>query len=381
MICRSFQNKKIPSFGLGCMRLPTIDGDYSKIDKTALSSMLDYAIKNGLKYIDCAWGYHRGNAETVMGELLKKYPRDSFYLATKFPGYDLANMDKVEEIFEEQLKKCRVEYFDFYLIHNVCEINIDAYLDPKNGIVEYLFDQKKKGRINHLGFSAHGLVPTLKRFLNAYGDKMEFCQLQLNWLDWKLQNAVSKLELIKKYKLPIWVMEPLRGGKLLEPGEEHISRLLSGGHYKAMTEWGFRFLQSIPEVAVILSGMSNMEQLKENIDIFKKEDPMLPKEKELLFDVANNMMKKTTLPCTSCRYCTSYCPNGIDIPNMIDLYNDYVFSCGSFNARRAVDGFSDDKKPSACIGCRSCEAVCPQNIKISEMMTDFVERLNNNDRR
>jgi len=376
MITGDFQNKKIPLLGLGCMRLPTLDGDYSKIDTRALSEMVDYAIGNGLKYFDCAWGYHRGNAEIAIGEALKKYPRDSFYLATKFPGYDLANMDKVEEIFEEQLKKCQVEYFDFYLIHNVCEINIDAYLDPKNRIIEYLYEQKKKGRIRHLGFSAHGLIPTLKRFLAECGDKMEFCQLQLNWLDWSLQSAKAKLELMREYNLPVWVMEPLRGGKLLTPGDEYQSRLMNGGHYKSMTEWGFRFLLSLPEVTLILSGMSNMEQLKENIEIFKKEDPILPEEKNLLLDIANDMTSKTTLPCTACRYCTSYCPKGIDIPNIIDLYNDYVFSGVSYNAARAVSGLDDDKKPSACIGCRSCEGVCPQNIKISEMMTDFSERLN-----
>lgn len=156
MIYREFQGKKLSALGFGCMRLPVKNGVYADIDEAEAEKMVDYAMKNGVNYYDTAWGYHDGNSETVMGKILKKYPRESFYLASKFPGYDLANMDKVESIFETQLKKCGVDYFDFYLFHNVCEMNIDAYLDEKYGIFEYLAAQKKNGRIKHLGFSGHG---------------------------------------------------------------------------------------------------------------------------------------------------------------------------------------------------------------------------------
>ena len=165
------------------MRLPVIGGDDSKIDETAAEKMVDYAMEHGINYYDTAWGYHGGQSELVIGRALKRYPRESYYLATKFPGYDLSNMDKVEEIFEKQLKKCGVEYFDFYLFHNVCEMNIDAYLDDKYGIYRYLMKQKRAGRIRHLGFSAHGSYDVMKRFLEAYGEGMEFCQIQLNYLD------------------------------------------------------------------------------------------------------------------------------------------------------------------------------------------------------
>ena len=184
MTYQEFQGLKLSALGLGAMRLPVIDGNDSKIDEAAAVQMVDHAFDRGINYFDTAWGYHDGNSELVLGRALSRHPRDTFYLADKFPGYDLSNMDKVEEIFEAQRKKCGVDYFDFYLFHNVCEMNIDAYLDEKYGIFDYLMKQKENGRIKHLGFSAHGSVPIMKRFLDAYGKHMEFCQIQLNYLDW-----------------------------------------------------------------------------------------------------------------------------------------------------------------------------------------------------
>ena len=225
MIYKDFQDIKLSSLGLGAMRLPVIDGDDSRIDEEASMEMVAYAMEQGINYYDTAWGYHSGNSELVMGKALGRYPRESYYLATKFPGYDLANMDKVEEIFEKQLEKCGVEYFDFYLFHNVCEMNIDAYLDEKYGIFPYLMKQKENGRIRHLGFSAHGSYDVMKRFLDAYGEQMEFCQIQLNWMDWNFQNAKEKVELLKEHGIPVWVMEPLRGGRLTSLSEEHTQKL------------------------------------------------------------------------------------------------------------------------------------------------------------
>ncbi len=375
MIYKSFQNIKLSALGMGTMRLPVCDGKYNKIDKAAVSEMVDFAIKNGVNYFDTAWGYHGGESEKAIGEALSKYPRESFYLATKFPGYDLSNMDKIEEIFEEQLKRCQVEYFDFYLVHNVCEMNIDEYLNPEHKIMEYMLEQKKKGRIRHIGFSVHGTLETTKRFLEAYGEYMEFCQIQLNWLDWKMQNAKAKVELLKSLNIPIWVMEPIRGGKLAALESEYEAELKKLRPQASVVEWSFRYLQSFPEVFVTLSGMSNMLQLSENIATFKEEKPLSEAEKNKLYDIARAMTSKTTLPCTACRYCVDHCPIGIDIPNIIELYNEHVYSGGGFLAPMAISAMDEDKRPSACIGCRSCEAVCPQNIKVSEMMSDFIERL------
>lgn len=375
MIYKEYQNQKLSALGLGAMRLPVIDGDDSKIDEEAAVRMVAYAMEHGVNYYDTAWGYHSGRSEIVIGKALKPYPRESYYLADKFPGYDLSNMDKVEQIFEEQLKKCGVEYFDFYLFHNVCEMNIDAYLDGKYGIFDYLMKQKKAGRIRHLGFSVHGNYDVMKRFLEVYGTDMEFCQIQLNYLDWSFQDAKAKVELLEKYRIPVWVMEPLRGGRLAALSEEEEAVLKELRPQETIPAWAFRFLQTIPNVTMILSGMSNMEQLQANIHTFEEENPLNEQEMDTLLSIADQMVKKIALPCTACHYCVSHCPQGLDIPALLALYNEHCFTEGGFIAPMALSAVPEEKRPSACIGCRSCEAVCPQQIKISEAMADFTQRL------
>lgn len=373
MLYKDFKGLKLSSLGLGGMRFPTIDGDNSKIDEIQTAEMVDYALKNGINYFDTAWGYHDGNSEIVFGKILSKYPRDSFYLASKFPGYDLANMNKAAEIFEKQLEKCQVEYFDFYLFHNVCEKNIDLYLDRSLGVFEYLVEQKKNGRIKHLGFSAHGDLDVMTRFLEAYGSEMEFCQLQINYIDWTFQKAKEKVELLNSWNIPVWVMEPVRGGKLAKLSDENSAKLKALRPDESDVAWAFRFIQTIPEVKVCLSGMSNFEQLKENIEIFKEDKKLNADELKVLSGVAGNMLG--ALPCTACRYCTSYCPMELDIPKLIELYNEHKFTDGGFMAPMYLSTVPENKKPTACIGCRSCEAVCPQQIKISEAFADFVQML------
>ena len=377
MIYQNFKDLKLSALGMGAMRLPVVDNDDGKIDVASAKEMVALAMKQGVNYYDTAWGYHNGQSEVVMGEILKQYPRDSFYLATKFPGYDLNNMDKVAEIFEEQLKKCQVDYFDFYLFHNVCEMNIDAYLDSKYGIFDYLIKQKENGRIKHLGFSAHGDLTTMKRFLEAYGSKMEFCQIQLNYLDYLFQDGKNKLDLLKEYNIPVWVMEPLRGGRLAKLDDKATDQLQSLRPDETVPAWAFRFLQSIDSVTMVLSGMSNLEQLQQNIQTFNESKPLNQQEWDTLMSIAKKMLEKKTLPCTACHYCTSHCPMGLDIPSLISLYNEHCFTDGGFIAPMALSALPADKQPSACIGCRSCEAVCPQQIKISEAMSDFAAKLGN----
>ena len=375
MIYKKFKDKNLSALGMGCMRFPVLDGDFNKIDVEKTAEMIDCAIKSGVNYFDTAWGYHGGNSEMILGEILSKYPRESYFLADKFPGYDLSNMDKVEEIFEQQLKKCKVEYFDFYLFHNVCENNTEEYLDPKYRILKHLLQMKEEGKIRHLGFSAHGAVGNMKQFLDAYGEHMEFCQIQLNWLDWELQNAKEKVELLNSYNIPVWVMEPVRGGKLADLGKENNEKLLKMRPDETPAGWAFRFLQGIPQAVVTLSGMSNMEQLKENIQTYKEEKPLSNEEYDLLFDIAKEMTKEKTLPCTYCRYCVSHCPLELSIPEIIRLYNDHKFSDGGFLAPMGIGALPEGKKPQDCLGCSACEQVCPQEIKISEMMSDFTEIL------
>ena len=375
MIYKDFQDLKLSALGMGCMRLPVVGGNDAVVDEAAAEEMVDCAMANGVNYYDTAWGYHNGNSEIALGKALAKHPREKFYIADKFPGYDLSNMPKVQEIFEEQLKKCRVDYFDFYLFHNVCEMNIDAYLDPQYGIHDYLMEQKRRGRIRHLGFSCHGNLPVLKRFLDAYGKDMEFCQLQLNYIDWTFQNGREKVELLDSWHIPVWVMEPLRGGRLARLSDEEAAPLRAMRPEEPIPAWAFRFLQSIPSVTMILSGMSDLEQVKANIATFQMGVPLSSREMDRLLAQAQRMVSKTALPCTACHYCVSHCPQGLDIPSLLALYNEHAFTGGGFLAPMALSALPQDKWPSACIGCRSCEAVCPQQLKISEALADFASRL------
>lgn len=373
MVYKEFQDKKLSALGFGAMRLPVSDSiPGTPIDEEKTEEMVDFALRHGVNYFDTAYGYHDGTSEVVMGKVLGKYPRDSYYLATKFPGYDLSNMDKVDTIFEEQLGKCGMEYFDFYLLHNIYEKNIDPYLDPKYGIMDYLLKQKENGRIRHLGFSAHGWYDTMKRFLEAYGDKMEFCQIQLNYLDWKLQDAKAKVELLNEYHIPIWVMEPLRGGKLAELSAENEAKLHALRPEEAVPAWAFRFLQSIPGVTMVLSGMSNRDQLEKNIATFAEDRPLNEEEMAAILEAADSMLD--VLPCTACRYCVSHCPKGLDIPTLLSLYNETRFVNGLIT-HMAVDALDEEKRPDACAGCHSCEAVCPQQLEIAGAMKDFVRKL------
>ena len=375
MIYRKFQDLSLSALGMGTMRLPVIDGDDTRVDEARTQEMVDLAMASGINYYDTAWGYHNGNSETAVGRALKKYPRDTFFLADKFPGYDVSNMPKVKEIFGKQLEKCQVDYFDFYLFHNVCELNIEQYLDPKFGIYDYLMQQKKNGRIRHLGFSCHGHMPVLKRFLAAYGKDMEFCQLQINWVDWTFQDAKAKVELLKEYGIPVWVMEPLRGGKLAKLTKEQEAVLCALRPDEQVPAWAFRFLQTIPEVTVILSGMSTYEQLEENLKTFTEEKPLNQTETDALMKISEEIQKRGTLPCTACRYCTSHCPQELDIPYLISLYNEHVLTGGGFLAPMAMMAVDKDHWPTACLHCQSCEQVCPQQIGISQMMEDFAGML------
>ena len=376
MIYRDFQGLKLSALGFGAMRLPVIDGDDSRIDEAAALRMVDTAMQSGVNYYDTAWGYHGENSEKVMGKALARHPRNSFYVATKFPGYDASNWGKVREIFPKQLEKLGVDYFDFYLFHNVCEMNIDAYLDDeKYGIYSYLTEQKRQGRIRHLGFSCHGELDVLKRFLDAYGKDMEFCQLQLNYLDWTFQHGREKVELLRQWGIPVWVMEPLRGGRLAKLPPEHEATLKALRPGEEIPAWAFRFLQSIPSVTMILSGMSNQEQLEKNLATFAEDKPLNASEMKALMDISARMLSLGTVPCTACHYCVSHCPQGLDIPYLLSLYNEHAYTGGGFIAPMALSALPADKRPQACLQCRSCEQVCPQQIKISEVLADFSAKL------
>jgi len=368
MIRHNFHELQVSGLGMGCMRFPLVNGNNAMVDEDAAGEMIRACMEMGVNYYDTAWGYHEGTSEALMGRLLAPFPRESYYLASKFPGYDLNNMGKVEEIFEEQLRRCQVDYFDFYLFHNVCEANINQYLDPKFGILDYLLKQKATGRIRHLGFSTHGSIPVVERFLDAYGEHLEFCQIQLNWFDWLFQKGDQKVKMLNDRNIPIWIMEPLRGGRLASLPEEYMEKLESIAPGRTPAQWGMRFLQSIPGVTVVLSGMSNLEQIQSNVDTFVQRNPLSDDELIVLAEVAKDMAAKTSIPCTACRYCTTHCPMELDIPRLLDQYNEILYSGRTVLPTLFISSLEESKRPAACIGCRSCEAVCPQEIKISEAL-------------
>ncbi len=375
MIYKNFHGKQLSALGLGCMRLPTVDGKDAEIDVKRSEEMFDYAISSGINYFDTAWPYHGGKSEEVTGSILANYPREKWYLASKFPGFNNENIANAKEIFETQLARCRVDKFDFYLFHCVSDSNIDGYLDPALGLADYIKEQKKNGRIGHIGFSVHASIETTKRFLDAMGEDIDFCQVQLNYLDLTYQNAKAKLDELRARGIPVWVMEPLRGGKLASLSDEYKSKL-SSYRDASPVEWAFRFLQSIPEVTVTLSGMSDMEQLKDNVHIFSEHKPLIKEELDTLAEIAEDMSNKF-IPCTGCKYCIDKCPLELNIPYLLRLYNEHTFTGGKFIVPPILKTVKPERLPSACLACRSCEGVCPQQIKISDILSDFANKMKN----
>ncbi len=371
MIYSDFQGKKLSALGFGTMRLPT--DATGAIDEAQVAQMTEFALRHGVNYFDTAYPYHGGESERVMGRVLKNYPRDSFYLATKYPGHQiLSNGYNPAEIFEEQLEKCGVDYFDFYLLHNVYEKSIEVYLDPQWGIIDYFREQKRLGRIRHLGFSSHAGVETLKRFLEICGEDMEFCQIQLNYLDWTLQEAKEKYDLLTAHHIPVWVMEPVRGGKLANLPAETEAKLRTLRPGASDASWGFRFLQGLPNVKMILSGMSNLAQMEDNVSTFAQRLPLTQEENALIMAIAEGM--KDSVPCTACRYCCDGCPMGLDIPGLIKLYNEFRIN-PAVNVGMRVEYLPAEKQPAACIGCGQCTRMCPQNIDVPGALADFAQRL------
>ena len=360
--------ENLSRLGFGCMRLPqTAD---KAIDETELQRMVDYAMEQGVNYYDTAWPYHGGMSEIRIGKALAKYPRGKWFLANKYPGHQIASSYHPAEIFEEQLKNCGVEYFDFYLLHNVYENSIGVYTDPKWDILNYFREQKRIGRIRHLGFSTHARPDTLEKFLDYAGDSMEFCQIQLNYLDWSLQDAKTKYELLTQRQIPVWVMEPLRGGRLAALSETDEAKLKALRSKESIASWSFRWLLRLPNVKMVLSGMSNYEQMTDNTATFSGGTPQSDEEAALVEEIVEGM--KNALPCTRCRYCCDGCPMGLDIPMLIHAYNDVKFA-QSMTVAMQFDALPEDKKPSACIGCGACAAICPQNIDIPAAMAELAD--------
>lgn len=370
MIYNDFQGKKISMLGFGAMRLPlAADGS---VDEVQTAEMVRYAMANGVNYFDTAYPYHGGHSELVLGRILRQYPREKFFLATKYPGHQISKSYDPAAVFEDQLKKCGVEYFDFYLLHNVYENSVKTYMDPRWGILDYFREQKRLGRIRHLGFSTHGGLDTMRAFLDFCGDDMEFCQIQLNYLDWTLQDAKAKYEMLVERKIPVWVMEPVRGGRLARLTETEETALKALRPERTPAAWALRYLQGLEHVKVVLSGMSDLAQMRENVNTFERRETLSPEEMQTLMDIAEGM--KNSIPCTACRYCCGGCPQGLDIPMLLGIYNEIRFSPSTNTAMR-LDALPLDKRPDACVGCGKCAMVCPQAIDIPKALRELAEAL------
>ena len=362
--------EKISKLAFGTMRLPLKDD--GSIDQNQVNEMTDYAMAHGVNYFDTAYPYHDGRSEIAIGKALAKYPRESFRLVTKFPGHQFMKKYDCDGIFHEQLAKCGVDYFDFYLFHNVYENSFATYKSGEYGIVDYFVKQKQLGKIRHLGFSTHARAENLEEILDFFGDRIEFCQIQLNYVDWTLQDAKKKIELLGSRGIPVMVMEPVRGGKLTDLGEENNARLKGLRPGESIASWAFRWLAEIPEVATVLSGMSSLEQMKDNIRTFTDGAPLSEEEWNMMLEIAETLKKG--VPCTACRYCCAGCPMELDIPMLLAGYNDMKFA-SAFTVKMQMDGTPAEKWPDKCIGCGACASVCPQHIDIPEVLKEFDELL------
>ena len=373
MLYREACGDRVSGLAFGTMRLPQKDGT---IDQEQVNRMTDYAIENGVNYFDTAYPYHEGKSELAIGEALSKHPRDSFFLADKFPGHQFMKKYDCEGIFREQLAKCRVEYFDFYLLHNIYENSLPTYKNEEYGIIDYFVEQKRQGKIRHLGFSTHARAENLEGILDylesKFGEKPDFCQIQLNYMDWTLQEAKSKVEMLGSRGIPIMVMEPVRGGKLADLGEENNARLKAARPEESIASWAFRWLMEVPGVTTVLSGMSNFEQMQDNVKTFSEDKPLTNEEMEMVMEIAESL--KQGVPCTACRYCCEGCPMELDIPMLLAGYNDMKFQ-SSLTVAMQMDGTPKEKWPYNCIGCGACVAVCPQQIDIPEVMKEYADML------
>ena len=370
MIQRTFGEDTLGLLGFGTMRLPVTES--GAVDENQVREMVGYALAHGVNYFDTAYPYHGGESERVIGRALREYPRESYRLATKYPGHQIAASYDPTAVFEEQLAKCGVEYFDYYLLHNVYENSIRTYTDPRWGIVDYFVEQRRLGRIRHLGFSCHGGLDCLRAFLDHYGDVMEFCQIQLNYLDWTLQNAKEKVLLLNERRIPIWVMEPVRGGRLAKLPETDEAALSALRPDESTAAWAFRFLQSVPGITMILSGMSDLAQMQENVRTFERERPLTERETQTLLAIAEGM--KNGVPCTACRYCCDGCPKKLDIPTLLSVFNELRFS-PAVGVGMRMEAIPPEQQPSACAGCGRCAQICPQRIDIPQAMREFTAAL------
>lgn len=349
--------------GFGCMRFPLLEN--GEIDEELAYKMIDYAYEKGITYFDTAYPYHKGESEIFIGKALKKYPRESFFLADKMPTWEIKSVEDCKRIFFEQLEKCQVEYFDYYLLHALDKNNFNNYKLP--GIMDFFYKMKEEGKIRHLGFSFHDTPEVLEDIVNTF--KFDFVQIQLNYLDWTYQKAKEQYEILEKNDLPIVIMEPVRGGTLADLGEECNLMFKEYNKEASIASWAIRYAASKNQVMCVLSGMSNFEQVKDNINsttLFKK---LNDDEENLVIKVITRFFERRIVPCTGCRYCMD-CPKGVDIPLNFRMYNNFKIS--NYEEGYVKNYLKLEKaKASTCVNCKLCISKCPQHILIPDRLKEI----------
>lgn len=342
--------------GFGCMRFPTKEN--GEIDEAEAEKLLDYAIANGVNYIDTAYPYHEGNSEPFVGRVLKKYPRDRFYLATKLPLWSLTEPADVERIFEEQCRRLQTDTFDFYLLHALDQEKWQKTLNLQ--IIPFLEKKQNEGRIGHLGFSFHDDYDTFQKIL-LYR-KWDFCQLQLNYMDKNIQAGMKGYQLAAQNEVPVIVMEPIKGGRLVNLPQEFQARFLNKCPDASLASWALRYVASLPNVAVVLSGMSSMEQVADNVKTFSPFVALNEKEQNIVDEVADLLHARVRNGCTGCGYCMP-CPFGVNIPTNFKIWKETAIYAEKEKGQSSYRKL-DQAAAEYCRNCGKCEALCPQHLPI-----------------
>ena len=366
-------NAKPSLLGFGCMRFPTIkqsDGT-SKIDFELTSKMIDYAIKNGVNYIDTAYPYHNGESEVVVGKIMKNYPRDSFYLATKLPMWKVESKEMVREIFNEQLNKLQMEYFDFYLLHSLDKQRFEKV--KKYDVLEECLKLKEEGKIKNLGFSFHDDYEVFEEIINYYD--WDFCQIQLNYMDTDIQAGLKGLEKAKEKNIPLVIMEPIKGGSLASFGSDINQMFNEFNPNKSIASFALRYVASFDQVMTVLSGMSSFEQVRDNIETFSDFKEMTKEEYKLIENVKEKILSKVKNGCTGCEYCMP-CPMKVNIPMAFRYWNNWsMYGKDDKYLNYYKNNVKEEGSPINCIECGKCEKLCPQHIQIrknlKEVISDF----------
>ncbi len=366
--------KQLSQLGFGCMRLPTTTGNPGDpIDYEKAGALIDYAYGHGVNYFDSAYVYHNGDSEHFIGQALAKYPRDSWNLVTKMPIQEVKTKEDLPRIFNEQLERAGVDYFDFYLCHGVMDLNYAAFTSEELGCIAFLDSMKKEGKIRKVGFSSHCSPAKLADFCKLYD--WDIAQIQLNYFDWDYQNAKRQYEILTENGIPVVVMEPCRGGRLVTLCDESLSILKVAAPERSTASWCFRWLQGLPNVQVVLSGMTEMDQVVDNVATFETSQPLSEQEMEALNKAITAFREKFTVPCTGCRYCSG-CPKGLEIPDILSAYNDVCLVDNPFmqgaTVRRLLSRGSEFD-PAECVGCGACYSACPQGIDTPSIMEKFLK--------